>query len=79
MLLLSDGTEEAWAPEKTRVGPDAALYAVVKEKAPGGPFEAKFTSHAQASIAPALVEVDETDGPAVRVGARAVAIGAGAR
>src|SRR6202012_4626421 len=41
VLLLSDGTEEPWSPESTRVGPDSALYARVKAGARGGPFEAK--------------------------------------
>jgi uncharacterized protein len=53
-LLLSDATEEDWVPESTRVGPDGGLYAVVKQGASGGPFEAKFTPHAQASLEPVL-------------------------
>jgi hypothetical protein len=84
-LLLSDGTEEDWDPESSRVGPDGALYAPVKRKAPGGPFEAKFTQHAQASLAPAMVEVEGQNdgndaeraperGPAVRIGGRLHAI-----
>jgi uncharacterized protein len=62
VLLLSDGTEEAWDPESTRIGPDGALYATVKTEAPHGPFEAKFTQHAQASLAPALVEDEDAEG-----------------
>jgi len=84
-LLLSDGTEEAWDPEGTRVGPDGALYAAVKRDATGGPFEAKFTQHAQASLAPVLVEGDGPNegtspeggprrAPAVRIGGRLHAI-----
>jgi hypothetical protein len=69
VLALSDATEEAWVPEETRVGADGALYARVKRDAPGGsaaaPFEAKFTRHAQAALAPYLVEVDGR--PFVRV------------
>jgi hypothetical protein len=57
-LGLSDGTEETWDPESTRVGVDGALYAVVKREAPGGPYEAKFTQHAQSSLAPLLVDVE---------------------
>ncbi|HEX3344045.1 MAG TPA: hypothetical protein VHS09_05700 [Polyangiaceae bacterium] len=75
-LLLSDGTEEEWEPESSRVGPEGALYASVKRKARGGPFEAKFTPHAQTSLAPALVEPGEDGsegggaGPSVRIGGR---------
>lgn len=78
VLLLSDGSEETWAPETTRVGADSALYASVKESARGGPYEAKFTPHAQASLEPVLVDGDATGSPAARVGGRAVIIG-GAR
>ncbi len=65
VLVLSDGTEEAWVPEETRSGADGALYARVKAGAPGGPFEAKFTRHAQGSLEPLLVEAPE---PAVAIG-----------
>ena len=47
VLELSDGTEEAWEPETTRVGAGDALYARVKAGAKGGPYEAKFSRHAQ--------------------------------
>jgi uncharacterized protein len=70
VLVLADGTDEAWEPETTRTGPDGALYAVVKRQANGGPYEAKFTPHAQSSLEPVLV-----DGPAVRLGPRSRAIG----
>jgi len=83
-LLLSDGTEEEWDPESTRVGPGGALYAAVKRESAGGPFGAKFTQHAQASLAPVLVEGEgqgEGDGaqapgtaPSVRIGGRLHAI-----
>jgi uncharacterized protein len=56
VLALSDATEEAWDPTKTRVGPDGALYAEVKRGAGGGPFEAKFTRYAQTALAPFLTE-----------------------
>ena len=76
-LLLSDGTEEAWQPEESRLGADGAIYAKVKRQAPGGPFDAKFTRHAQTSLAPVLVEGEV---PAVRVGSKVYTIGAtGAR
>ena len=93
VLLLSDGSEEAWDPAATRVGAHDALYATVKRAARGGPFEAKFTPHAQASLEPVLVEAggsgseSETESasetatscPAVRIGGRLVVIGAAAR
>jgi hypothetical protein len=79
VLLLSDGSEEAWAPEATRIGADGALYASVKHGARGGPFDAKFTPHAQGSLEPLLVESSEADCPEVRVGDRLVRIGTGAR
>ncbi len=73
LLVLSDGTEEAWDPETTRVGNGDALYAMVKGEARGGPFEARFTPHAQTSLAPLLVEGDR---PAVRLGGQVHVIGA---
>jgi hypothetical protein len=73
LLVLSDGAEEAWDPETTRTGSDGALYAVVKRAAPGGPYEAKFTRHAQVSLEPALVDAEV---PAVRIGDRQHTIGA---
>ena len=79
-LGLSDGTEEAWDPESSRVGADGALYATVKRETAGGPFEAKFTQHAQASLGPVLVEGGEGQGEAppaafsVRIGSHLHAI-----
>ena len=73
VLVLSDGTEEAWDPETSRIGSGEALYAVVKRDARGGPFEARFTPHAQTSLAPLLVEGDR---PAVRIGGQVHVIGA---
>jgi hypothetical protein len=73
VLALSDGTEEAWNPEEARVGADSALYTRVKRAAPGGPYEAKFTRHAQVSLEPVLVE---TEPASVRIGGRLYAIGA---
>jgi hypothetical protein len=75
-LVLSDGSDEAWVPETTRVGEGDALYAKVKTASRGGPFEAKFTPHAQASLAPVLVEDSEAEGPAIRIGQRLVRVGA---
>ncbi|HEX8792390.1 MAG TPA: hypothetical protein VF765_15685 [Polyangiaceae bacterium] len=73
VLVLSDGTEEAWDPESSRIGSGEALYALVKRAARGGPFEARFTPHAQTSLAPLLVEGDS---PAVRIGGQVHVIGA---
>jgi hypothetical protein len=75
VLVLSDGSEEAWSPETTRVGADGALYASVKRGARGGPYEAKFTPYAQSSLEPVLVESDGTGRPAVRVGGSVVVVG----
>ena len=72
MLVLSDGSEEAWDPRASRVGPDGGVYAKVKGSVRGGPFEAKFTRHAQASLAPLLVDGDAL---AVRIGSRIVPVG----
>jgi hypothetical protein len=84
VLDLSDGSSEPWEPETSRVGPDGALYARVKSGARGGPYEAKFTPHAQASLAPWLVEAGGGDGGApgvgvgVRIGGRVAFIGSAA-
>jgi hypothetical protein len=67
VLLLSDGTEENWDASTSRIGAEGAVYASVKAGAPRGPFEAKFTRHAQASLAPLLVE-GAGGMPAVRIG-----------
>jgi hypothetical protein len=66
-LTLSDGSEEAWDPRDARVGEGGALYTRVKASAHGGPFDAKLTRHAQASLAPWLVETAEGR-PAIAVG-----------
>jgi hypothetical protein len=63
-LELSDETEEPLAPETLRVGRGDALYAKVK----GGRFEARFSRHAQTSLAPILE--DASDGSLrLRIGA----------
>jgi hypothetical protein len=82
VLRLDDATEEEWDPERTRTGPDGALYAPVKRSAPGGPFEAKFSRHAQTSLGPLLVEGPDGDdrpgafAPAVKIGSDVHVIGA---
>jgi hypothetical protein len=84
VLLLSDDTEETWEPEATREGDDGALYATVKRDTRGGPYEAKFTPHAQSSLGPVLLFDGEggasgeahAGAPAALVGGRVHAIGA---
>jgi hypothetical protein len=82
-LRLSDGSEETWDPESSRTGVDGALYALVKRSSAGGPFDAKFTPHAQGSLAPVLVEAGAATGkaaaPAVRIGGRLRVVGAAPR
>lgn len=73
-LRLSDGSEETWEPTATRVGTDGALYATVKRSASRGPYEAKFTRHAQLSLDRVLVEADGGV-VAVRLGGRTTTIG----
>lgn len=61
-LALSDGTEEAWALADTR-SEGGVLVARVKRDAPLGPYDARFTRHAQSSLMPLL----EGDGASVVV------------
>ena len=75
-LVLDDGTEEVWDPAGTRVGDVGALYTAVKRSAPGGPFEARFSRHAQGSLGPLLVDGDDGQQPAVRIGGQVHSIGA---
>jgi hypothetical protein len=70
VLRLSDGTEEAWNPAKTRVAGDR-LYTPVK----GGAFEARFDRHAQNALGEVLEEV-EGGKLAVKIGSRRVFLGA---
>ena len=79
-LVLDDGTEEEWKPEDSRIGEQDAIYTVVKRDAPSGPFEARFSRHAQASLG-SVLELDPETEPshlAVRVGGRLHPIGAAA-
>jgi hypothetical protein len=71
-LTLSDGSEQLFDPSATRIGQGDALYTLVKRDEPGGPYEAKFTPHAQTSLAPLLVEAAV---PSVRIGSRVFPIG----
>jgi len=75
-LMLDDGSEERWVPEVSRVGDRGALYAQVKRGAPGGPYEARFSRHAQASLAPVLVAEGDGAQPSVRIGGQVHSIGA---
>ncbi len=75
VLLLSDGSQEAWNPRASRTDADEALYTTVKRNAPGGPYEAKFTRHAQASLGPYLVDTGLGQPVAVRVGSTIVPVG----
>jgi hypothetical protein len=76
VLLLSDGLEEEWLPEATRIGADGALYAQVKRDAKGGPYEAKFTPHAQSSLGPVLADGAPDHAAAALLGGKLHAIGA---
>jgi hypothetical protein len=73
VLALSDGTAEPWDPGMGRVGIDDALYTLVKGPAPGGPYDAKFTRHAQISLGPSLVDGEPLS---VRIGGRVHEVGA---
>jgi hypothetical protein len=72
-LLLSDETEEPWDPSATDISSGGALYTSVKAAAKGGPFRAKFTRHAQSSLAPVLT--DDGGVPAARLHGLVVRIG----
>ena len=61
ILVLSDGTEERWAAETTRIGRNGAMYTRVKREASVGPFEAKFSRHAQLALGPLLSEEPAVD------------------
>ena len=63
LLLLSDGSEEPLGT-RLRLGGDDSLYVEVKSGSNTGPFEAKFSRHAQSLLGPYLVE--KGDGVAVR-------------
>ena len=67
-LRLSDETEERWDPALTTVADDGSLRTRVKAGTAGGPFDAQFTRHAQASLAPVLVEDGQDGAIAAKVG-----------
>lgn len=64
-MLLSDGSETPLEPAHLRIAESGALYSKVKEGVRGGPYEAKFTRHAQTALAPFLEEHDGK--PALRL------------
>jgi hypothetical protein len=68
LLTLSDESIEALDPSTLSVGAADAVYARVK----GGAFDARFSRHAQTSLAPFLIEGEP---PTILVGGRAYAIG----
>jgi uncharacterized protein len=72
-LTLSDGSDEAWDPRDARIGAGGAVYTRVKAGAKGGPFDAKLTRHAQASLAPWLAET-ASGGPAIAIGSGVIPI-----
>jgi hypothetical protein len=74
VLVLDDASEEPWDPARTRAAESGALYAEVKPGARGGPFEARFTRHAQAALAPVLVPAEDGS-PAAKLGDAVTRIG----
>jgi len=72
-LSLSDGTEEEWDPRTARVGAGGAVYARVKTAVRGGPYEAKFTRHAQTELEPFLVDIDGR--PGISLGGERIPLG----
>jgi hypothetical protein len=62
VMVLSDGTRETLDPDDIVEGENGALYVTVKKGSTHGPFEAKLTRHAQASLGDFLVP-DETGAP----------------
>jgi uncharacterized protein len=62
-LVLSDGSEASLEPQALFVSPEGVVYTRLDK--PGGVFEARFSRHAQASLAPLLVSAEP---PCVCVG-----------
>jgi hypothetical protein len=56
MLVLSDGTEEAWETNGARFAESGAIYTQIKRDKKPGTYEAKFSRHAQLALAPLLEE-----------------------
>jgi hypothetical protein len=68
-LVLSDETDEPLDPAALSLGEDGVVYARVK----AGRFDARFSRHAQTSLAPLLVEAEP---PTLRLGGRDHVLGA---
>lgn len=66
LVILSDDSQEPLDPAHCRIGSSGAVYMQVKHGERGGPFEAKFTRHAQTALAPHLEE--SAEGVGLRVG-----------
>jgi hypothetical protein len=58
-IALDDGTVEDWAIGSTTVDAAGRLRVMVKAASPFGAFPAKFSSHAQQSLAPLLHDEGE--------------------
>lgn len=71
-LGLSDETKELWRPELSWIGENDAIYTRVKDASRHGPFEARFTRHAQTSLASVLEEDPEKGEVWVVLGAKDV-------
>ena len=67
MLVLSDGTEEAWHANGTRIAKSGAIYTQVKRDKKPGKYEAKFSRHAQLSLGPYLEENENGNGLTIRL------------
>jgi len=72
-VILSDDSKEPLDPAGLRIAESGALYLQVKRDVRGGPFEAKFSRHAQTALAPWLEERDGA--PMLRLGERVHPLG----
>ena len=79
VLELSDGTFEPLAAESVeaaRLDESGGLVVAVKRSASGGPFDARFDRHAQASLGPWLEPADDGAGVALAIRGSKLRIGA---
>jgi uncharacterized protein len=92
-IVLSDGTTEVLGEEALWTGADTSLYTFVKRESAAGPFQARFSRHAQTELARYLVLEPVAANPevlalsdgddvgthklALRIGDRQVPIGVG--
>lgn len=70
-MVLSDGSEEAFSGSITERS-DGTLLTEVKRGVKGGPFQAKFSRHAQTELAPFLEA--RSEGVALRLPGREITI-----